>query len=351
MLVERVAGESARKKSPTAKVLFSLAAQSSDMNSPPTKAGVAVDRRDLESVVALAEERHFGHAAERLQISPPSLSELIRRLEAELGVILFVRTTRRVTITDAGAELLDGARRILHDLAALEAAARLTATGESGTIRLGITPPAANGLTASLLSQVSEHLPNVTVEQQVMWRPDLTAALSDGRVDAAITFGNVRKRDRITSRVLCAQPIQVAVRPSHHLAQRESVSLRELEHEVLGLASSQLFPAWASYQRQALEAAGVAPPTTLLEDHSLDARRWFEQKEITWTLLLPALAHQTVTIPIAPLQLVPFTLEWRADGSEAPAVHRFAKELLAAELPVGWRDKPDASAAAAVVVA
>jgi DNA-binding transcriptional LysR family regulator len=267
------------------------------MNAPSNEARVAVDRRDLESVVALAEERHFGHAAERLQISTPSLSELIRRLEAELGVILFVRTTRRVAITDAGAELLDGARRILHDLAAVEAAARLTATGESGTIRLGVTPPAANGLIASLLSQVSEHLPKVTV------------------------------------------------------AQRESLRLRELEHEMLGLAPTQLFPAWASYQRQALEAAGIAPPTTLLEDHSLDAPRWLEQEEITWTLLLPALAHQTVTIPIAPPQLVPFTLEWRADGSEAPAVHRFAEALLAAELPLGWRDRPDASSAATVVVA
>lgn len=313
-----------------------------------------MDRRDLEAVVALAGELHFGRAAERLGISTPSLSELIRRLEANLGVVLFIRTTRRVVVTEAGAELLKGAVKILDELTAVEAAVRLVASGESGTVRMGVTPPAANGLVECLLAQLTNQMPQVTVEEQLMWRPDLVSALSDGRIDVAVTFGNVRKRGQVTSRSLCAQPIVVAVRPGHRLAGRRSVSLVELERETLGLASAQLFPAWASYQQRALDVAGVAPPTKVLEDHSVEAPRWYEQKEVAWTLLLPALAanHRgTVTIPVEPAQLVPFTLEWRADGAEPPVVHRVADVLLAATLPAGWQPAPDPAATAAVVVA
>ena len=84
-------------------------------------------------------------------ISAPSLSELIQRLERELGTPLFIRTTRRVAITSAGTELLTRAKTILGEVDAAQAAVRRIAGGEAGTIRLGITPPAAPTLAPHLL--------------------------------------------------------------------------------------------------------------------------------------------------------------------------------------------------------
>jgi len=102
-----------------------------------------VELRQLEAFVAVATELHFGRAAERLHIAAPTLSELIRRLERELGTPLFTRTTRRVAITSAGAELLTRSKVILDEIADAKAAMRRVAGGEAGTVRLGITPPAS----------------------------------------------------------------------------------------------------------------------------------------------------------------------------------------------------------------
>jgi DNA-binding transcriptional LysR family regulator len=101
-----------------------------------------VELRQLEAFVAVATELHFGRAADRLHIAAPTLSELIRRLERELGAPLLTRTTRRVALSSAGAELLSRSKVILDEVAAAQAAVHRVAGGEAGTVRLGVTPPA-----------------------------------------------------------------------------------------------------------------------------------------------------------------------------------------------------------------
>ena len=83
-----------------------------------------MELRELEAFVAVAAELHFGRAAERLHMAVPTLSELIRRLERELSTPLFTRTTRRVAMTSAGAELLARPKVILNEVAAAGAAVR-----------------------------------------------------------------------------------------------------------------------------------------------------------------------------------------------------------------------------------
>jgi DNA-binding transcriptional LysR family regulator len=115
-----------------------------------------------------------------------------------------------------------------------------------------VTPPAARTLVPCLLRQFAIQAPLVSVEVQKMWRPDLDAALDDGSIDAAIILGvdNARKGRR--SQVLWSQSLVIGVRSDHRYARRSSIALWELSSETLGLASPDLFPAWAQIQRMAL---------------------------------------------------------------------------------------------------
>jgi len=144
--------------------------------------------------------------------------------------------------------------------------------------------------------------------------------------------------------VFCAEPLVVGLRPSHRLAARDTIALSELAHEVLGTAPEALFPAWALAQRQALDTTGIAPPAIELADTDLAAIRWADQRDIDWILLIPSLAAahtQTVIRPVAPRQLVPFTLQWNPGRAHTMAVARFVHCALAADLPPGWYTQPD----------
>jgi DNA-binding transcriptional LysR family regulator len=295
--------------------------------------------RELESFVAVATELHFGRAATRLHVGTPTLSDLIRRLERQLGTPLFTRTTRRVTLTAAGEELLAWAKAILDDVTSAEAAVRRVAAGEAGTVRLGITPPVAPVLAPHLINGFAEQAPAVNVVAQRMWLTTLTTALAADDIDVAITCGLIPDSEGIASEVFCAEPLLVGLRPGHRLAERPSLSLADLAHDVLGAISPDLFPAWALCQQQALDAAGISPPTVLLSDTDLGAARWTEQADIEWVLLIASLTSghtETVIRPVELLQLVPFTLQWNPGRATTNAVARFVNAALTAPVPPGW---------------
>lgn len=303
----------------------------------------SVELRQLEAFVAVATELHFGRAADRLHMAAPTLSELIRRLERELGTPLLTRTTRRVALTGAGAELLGRAKVILDEVAGADAAVRRVAAGEAGTVRLGITPPAAPVLAPHLISQFAAEAPHVTVAPQRMWLPAMADALTGGRIDVAITCGLPPASRGIASEVFCAEPLLVGLRPGHRLAGQDTVALADLAHEALGATPADLFPAWALSQRQALESAGVSPPAVDLADAELAATRWADQRDVAWILLIGSLAEAhaaTVIRPVEPALLVPFTLQWNPGRAHTTAVARFVHAALTAELPPGWFTQP-----------
>jgi len=292
----------------------------------------------------VATELHFGRAAERLHMGAPTLSEQIRRLERELGTPLFTRTTRRVVMTSAGAELLARSKVILEEVAAADAAVRRVAGGDAGTVRLGVTPTAAPVLAPHLISRFTAQAPQVTVELQRMWLPALAEALIGGRVDVTITCGLISTPEGIASEVFCAEPLLVGLRSDHRLAGQDTITLTDLAHDVLGITPPELFPAWALTQQQALDQAGISPPTAVLVDTDLAATRWADQPDVDWILLIPSLAAghaKTIVRPVAPGQLVPFTLQWNPNRAHATAVARFVHAALTAELPPGWRTQPD----------
>ncbi len=293
--------------------------------------------------MAVATELNFGRAAERLHVSAPTLSELIRRLERELGTPLFTRTTRRVAMTSAGEELLARAKIILDEVAAAAAAVRRIAGGDAGTVRLGITPAVAPALGPHLIRRFAAQAPQVTVDVQRMWLPTMTEALVSGRIDVAITCGLIPAPEGVANEVFCAEPLLVGLRPDHRLAGQDMVALRDLAHDILGMPPEYLFPAWTLAQRQALESAGISPPMVELADTDLAAARWADQADAEWILLTPsvAAAHTTTVVhPVASGQLVPFTLQWNPNRAHTAAVARFVHAALTADLPPGWRTQP-----------
>lgn len=299
-----------------------------------------VEIRQLEAFVAVAGELHFGRAAQRLSISQPTLSELIRRLEREVDTLLFTRTTRRVALTGAGSELLPRAQTILDQVGAARAAVQRVANGETGTIRLGVTPPVAPVLAPYLIERFAERAPDVTVSVQQVWLPVLTDMLEAGAVDVAITCGVTPARNGSVHEVFCAEPLLVGLRLGHRLAGEEFVDLRDLADDVLGLTRESLFPAWALSQQQALQAAGIRPPSIDLDDTDIAARRWTDQVGIDWIMLIDSLAlrHEPTTVrPVRPERLIPFVLQWTPERARTTAVERFVQVALSVEPPNGWR--------------
>jgi hypothetical protein len=116
------------------------------------------------------------------------------------------------------------------------------------------------------------------------------------------------------------------------------------QHQIPGLPRVIWLVVWAKTQRQALEAAGIAPSAIELADTDLAAIRWADQPDIDWIFLIPSLVAaraQTVIRPVAPRQLVPFTLQWKPRRAHTMAVARFVHCALAADLPPGWHTQPD----------
>ncbi|MDQ2813018.1 MAG: LysR family transcriptional regulator [Actinomycetota bacterium] len=302
-----------------------------------------MELRQLEAFVAVAAELHFGRAAQHLHLSQPTLSELIQRLERELGTPLLTRTTRRVALTGAGSELLGRAKVILDELAAAKAAVRRIAAGDAGTVRVGITPPVAPVLGPHLRDALAVQAPDVVLDMQRMWLPNLETAVADGTIDVAITCGLVPDPDGVVGEVFCAEPLLVGLRPDHRLAGQTTVTLADLAHDVLGTPSQTLFPAWALCQQQALAAVQITPPTVTLDATDLTATAWTDQPGADWILLIASLISPHtpgVVRPVTPQQLVPFGLQWNPEQAQTAAVARFVRLALSIAPPPGWQTQP-----------
>ncbi|MER5177231.1 LysR substrate-binding domain-containing protein [Streptomyces sp. NPDC002896] len=190
-----------------------------------------MELRHLRYFVAVAETRHFGKAAERLHMAQPPLSQAIRRLESELGVELFTRTTRQVALTGAGEVFRTDAERILK--AVDEAVARVArfASGVEGVLRIGLTGSASYRQLPALARLVKREMPHVMLEVHTeMLTPAQEAGLVERRLDVGVLRPPVRQ-DGIAHRTIASEPLIVAVPEQHWLAEADSVRVEQLRHE------------------------------------------------------------------------------------------------------------------------
>ncbi len=170
----------------------------------------------LSCFVAVAEELHFGRAAERLHMTQPPLSRQVQQLENELGVQLIDRTTRTVTLTPAGAAFLPDARRILQLAEGAAQTVKRIPAGDLGTVVVGFTAASAHAVLPRLLERMRERLPDVKLDLREM----VTAAQIDGLMTGELDLGMARpplKRPGLVSRPLLHEQLVAALPAGHPL--------------------------------------------------------------------------------------------------------------------------------------
>lgn len=259
--------------------------------------------QDLKYLVALAEHRHFGRAAEACNVSQPTLSSQIRKLEENLGVTLLERTNKRVELTPVGTQVLTHAQEALAQAREMEAVAQAARDPLVGPLKLGVIPTVAPYLMPLILKPLRTSYPGLSIE---LWE-DQTRMLIDGlrnhRLDAAL-LATVTDAPEITEIELFSEPLLAALPPQHPLASRPVVREDVLAGELMVLAEGHCLAT------QALEACGSksGTPRTALQN-SMQAATLETLVNLVaagyGATLIPALAQPTLgcrDIAIRPLE-------------------------------------------------
>ena len=192
--------------------------------------------RDLEYLVAVAEELHFGRAAERCHASQPALSGQLRKLEDRLGVTLFERTKRHVRVTAIGERIVAQAKDILRRVDAITATAAAHRDPFVGPCSLGMPPTIGPFLTPLLLPAMKHYLADVRLDLVEDFTDNLEDHLTAGDLDLAI-LATRPTRPGLSEAVLYEEPFWVALPNGHALAIDDTVDVAEIAPRELLLLS------------------------------------------------------------------------------------------------------------------
>ena len=189
--------------------------------------------RDLRYLVALADERHFGRAAERCFVSQPTLSAQVRKLERYLGVPLVERQPKRVALTPIGEQVVERARRVLHESDAIVELAQTGRDPLAGQLRMALIPTVGPYLLPRVAPALQSDLPKLKLLLYEYQTGPLLERLRAGEIDVGVLALPVVPMDGLESTVLYDEPFALAVPGSHRLAERRSVSVDDLRDETL----------------------------------------------------------------------------------------------------------------------
>ena len=191
---------------------------------------------ELRYLVAVARERNFGRAAQQCFVSQPALSVAIQKLEEELGVQLLERGRAEVTVTPAGARIVEQAQRVLEEAARIREIAQAGRNQLVGPLRLGVIFTIAPYLLPDLIPALQELAPAMPLEIEENLTANLELSLRSGRIDAAI-LALPFDVPGVVVEPLYEEPFQVVVPSRHRWAGRRSIRPRELVDEHLILLS------------------------------------------------------------------------------------------------------------------
>ncbi len=190
-----------------------------------------MELRHLRYFVTVAEELHFGRAAERLGIAQPPLSQQIKALEQEIGVALLSRSKRQVRLTAAGKAFLGEARKTLALAEQAVRSARRAARGETGRLEVGYVSSAVYGEIAAIFRQMRSRYPDIALVLQDLSSEEQVEAMLAHRLDIGLVRPPVVGAESLQVQSICREPLAVALPQSHHLARRKAIALEELAGE------------------------------------------------------------------------------------------------------------------------
>jgi DNA-binding transcriptional LysR family regulator len=217
-----------------------------------------LELRHLRYFVAVAEELNFSRAADRLHMAQPPLSAAIRQLEQELGTELLLRTTREVSLTDAGTAFLDGARRTLAELDRARSDAQRAAAGETGQLRVGFSWSARFETLPAIGRAFHASHPDVSLLTEEMWNARMLPALRSGTIDLAIALCPEVAAE-FAYLALRSEPVVALLATSHPLAGRGQIELRSLAEEGFLMFPRELAPRLYEFMSGLCRRAGFEP--------------------------------------------------------------------------------------------
>jgi LysR family hydrogen peroxide-inducible transcriptional activator len=297
---------------------------------------------ELKYIVAVAREKHFGHAAEACFVAQPTLSVAIKKLEDELGVTLFERGGSEISMTPLGAQIVAQAERVLEQTAAIKEIAKQNKDPLVGPFRLGIIYTIAPYLLPPLVKTIIERVPQMPLVLQENFTVKLLELLRQGELDAAIVALPFPDQGLLVQPVY-DEPFVVAVPKHHKWANRDSVSTDDLKSETMLLLGNghcfrdQVLEVCPEMSRFSTSGDGIA---RTFEGSSLETIRHMVASGIGITVL-PQASIPDMQAKDGMLRYIPFTqpgpsrrvvLVWRKSFTRGAAIEAVRQALLSCDL-------------------
>ncbi|HWT70837.1 MAG TPA: hydrogen peroxide-inducible genes activator [Oxalicibacterium sp.] len=298
---------------------------------------------ELKYIVAVAREKHFGHAAEACFVAQPTLSVAIKKLEDELGVTLFERGGSEISMTPLGAQIVAQAERVLEQTAAIKEIAKQNKDPLAGPFRLGIIYTIAPYLLPSLVKTLIERVPQMPLVLQENYTTKLVELLRAGELDAIIVALPFPEQGLMVQPVY-DEPFVVAVPKDHPWAKRDDIHTDDLKSETMLLLGhghcfrDQVLEVCPEMSRFSTSGDGIA---RTFEGSSLETIRHMVASGIGITVL-PEGSVPDIHTQQGMLRYVPFAdpvpsrrvvIAWRKSFTRGAAIEAVRQALLSCDLP------------------
>jgi LysR family hydrogen peroxide-inducible transcriptional activator len=298
---------------------------------------------ELKYIVAVAREKHFGHAAEACFVAQPTLSVAIRKLEDELGVVIFERGGTEISMTPLGSQIVAQAERVLEQTASIKEIAKQNKDPLAGPFRLGIIYTVAPYLLPSLVRNMIERVPQMPLILQENFTVRLLEMVRQGELDAAIMALPFSDHGLMVQ-PLYDEPFVVAMPRHHPWAERTSIASADLKTETMLLLGN-----GHCFRDQVLEvcpemarfSSGGDGISRTFEGSSLETIRHMVASGIGITVL-PQASVPDMQARDGMLRYVPFAepvpvrrvvIAWRKSFTRGAAIEAVRQAVLASALP------------------